>query len=257
MNKDMTSKAEAAVRHYLQRSGQRQMNPQAALCDMDGTLYDSMPRHAAAWQRMMHEQGVDCELSRFFSYEGMTGAATINLLFREFLGRGADDEECSELYGLKSRYFREMQHRYGIAAMDSAPALVAYFMQQGITPVLVTGSGQGSLFERLEQDFPGAFPPERRITSHSVTHCKPHPEPYLRGLELAATTANEAFVLENAPLGVQSGVAAGVFTIAVCTGPIERRLFEDAGADIIFSSMRECYENFPTLLQAMKSVKAE
>ena len=35
----------------------------AALIDMDGVLYDSMPRHARAWQKMMALQGVSTSFS--------------------------------------------------------------------------------------------------------------------------------------------------------------------------------------------------
>ena len=54
----------------------------AALCDMDGTLYDSMSRHSAAWFRLMTELGVECERDEFYLYEGMTGANTIRHLFK-------------------------------------------------------------------------------------------------------------------------------------------------------------------------------
>ena len=57
------------------------------------------------------------------------------------------------------------------------------------------------------------------VTAFDVKYGKPHPEPYLMGLEKAGVHANEAFVVENAPMGVEAGVAAGIFTIAVNTGP--------------------------------------
>ena len=38
------------------------------------------------------------------------------------------------------------------------------------------------------------------------------------GLEKAGVGADEALVVENAPLGVRAGVAAGIFTIAVTIG---------------------------------------
>lgn len=97
-----------------------------------------------------------------------------------------------------------------------------------MTTVLVTGSGQSSLLNRLDADFPGVFDAGRRVTSHDVTQGKPHPEPYLRALQIAGVTATEAITFENAPLGVQSSDAAGVFTIAVITGPIPRRDMERA-----------------------------
>lgn len=242
-----------AVTAYLRRTGYTACRPVTALCDMDGTLYDSMPRHADAWRRMMLEQGLDIPRDRFFLLEGRTGADTINVLFREACGRTLDAEQCKALYDIKARYFREFQQKQGIAPIPGAQRLTRWFMDNGITPVLVTGSGQSSLLGRLQADYPGAFPDNRRVTSHNVTHGKPNPEPYLHGLELAGVTADQAIVLENAPLGVEAGVAARVFTVAVHTGPIPLEALDAAGADIVFGDMPHCADAFPALIRAMKA----
>jgi beta-phosphoglucomutase-like phosphatase (HAD superfamily) len=90
-----------------------------------------------------------------------------------------------------------------------------------------------------------------RVTAHDVKHGKPHPEPYLMALEKAGVAANCAIALENAPLGVKSAADAGVFTIAVVTGPIPREAMIEAGAAIVFDSMPECDEQFKYLLDAL------
>ena len=77
----------------------------AALIDMDGVLYDSMPRHARAWKQMMKEAGVDTDLDEFFAYEGMTGPATIDLIFTRELGRHTNPEEARRLYARKAELF--------------------------------------------------------------------------------------------------------------------------------------------------------
>ena len=59
------------------------------------------------------------------------------------------------------------------------------------------------------------------------------------GLKKAGVKANEAIVIENAPIGVQAGVAAGIFTIAVNTGPLPDQLLYDEGADIVLKNMAE------------------
>ena len=38
----------------------------------------------------------------------------------------------------------------------------------------------------------------------------------------------------NAPIGVQAGAAAGIFTIAVNTGPLDGQVLLDAGANLLF-----------------------
>ena len=73
----------------------------AALIDMDGVLYDSMKYHTLAWQKMMAEVGVECDRDEFYLYEGMTGPATINLLYQREFGRNCDPEEIKRLYAIK------------------------------------------------------------------------------------------------------------------------------------------------------------
>lgn len=218
----------------------------AALIDMDGILYDSMPGHARAWRRVMASIGLDIPEAEFFQYEGCTGAWTINHLIERELGRPASETEKRDLYALKAKFFMEQGQA---AVMPGAQKLIGALLDRGVTTVLVTGSGQNSLLSRLDTDFPGAFPPERRVTSDSVTHGKPHPEPYLRGLALAGTDAADTIVIDNAPLGVKSGNAAGIFTVGVTTGPLPRRSLEENGADLIYNSMEECAESLSRLLR--------
>ena len=121
-------------------------------------------------------------------------------------------------------------------------------LSRGIVTVLVTGSGQHALLDRLATDFPGAFPEERRVTSASVRRGKPAPDPYLRGLEIAGVPASQAIAIDNAPLGTTSGHAAGIPTVGVVTGPIPEAELAANGADIVFNSMPLCAEILPQLL---------
>lgn len=208
----------------------------AALIDMDGVLYDSMPFHAKAWHAMLQEQGIETDPDEFFLYEGMTGGDTIDLIFKRELGRSATDKEKKELYERKAELFV----KYGKKkVMPDALEVLQTLRDKGLTTVLVTGSAQGSLLDLLNNDYPGFFPSHRRVTALDVKHGKPDPEPYLKGAEKAGIRPEESIVIENAPLGVRAGKAAGCFTIAVMTGPVPREEFEKEKADMIFPSMKE------------------
>lgn len=235
----------------MRRHGYTRLTTRAALFDMDGTLYDSMPLHARAWMEMCAEEGLNAHFDEFFGFEGRTGADTINILFNRQYGHDATPEEIKRLYGRKTEIFAAQPKPPVIKGADM---VTRYCRDAAMTTVLVTGSGQSSLLNRLDTDFPGVFDASRRVTSHDVTHGKPHPEPYLRALQIAGVAASEAVTFENAPLGVQSSDAAGVFTIAVITGPIPRRDMEDAGAAVVFDSMAECAETLPQLLSQLSTV---
>ena len=61
-------------------------------------------------------------------------------------------------------------------------------------------------------------------------------------------------MIENAPLGVQAGVAAGVFTVAVNTGPIPAQALYDAGADIVFDSMPQFAAHIDELIATINAM---
>lgn len=223
-----------AVARYLKRTGQTKFEPRAALIDMDGTLYDSMPSHARAWHRMTREIGLPTTEQEFFLYEGMTGEETINMLFERHFHREATQQERVELYARKTGYFNEMPT---VSVIDGAARMLAEFKRRGIERVLVTGSGQRSTLDRLDREFPGVFAHDLRVTSRDVALCKPHPQPYLKAMEKAGVQPYQSIVVENAPMGVESGARSGALTVAVCTGPVPAQAMWDAGADAVFPSM--------------------
>ncbi|MCH5229056.1 MAG: HAD-IA family hydrolase [Muribaculaceae bacterium] len=206
----------------------------AALIDMDGVLYDSMPFHARAWHQLFTELGVKSNPDEYYLYEGMTGADTIGMILKRELNQDTTLEERKEIYARKSDLFKDFGEK---RLMPGAAEMLAALKSLGLSTVLVTGSAQGNLLDSVNIDYPGYFPKERMVTGNDVNKGKPHPEPYLRGLEKAGVKASQAIVVENAPLGVRAGKAAGCFTIAVTTGPIPREVFEKEGADLIFPDM--------------------
>lgn len=240
-----------SVEKFLQDKPYKHLDIKCALIDMDGTLYNSMINHTAAWYRMMTELGVKCDRDEFYEYEGMTGAQTINVLFQRAFGKTATDDEVKELYHKKTLYFQELP-KAGI--MPGAEKMLEILAKNGIKRILVTGSGQASLLDRLQRDFPSVFTRENMITSKDVTHGKPSPEPYLKGLEIAGVKPNEAIVIENAPLGIKSGADAGIFTVGVTTGPIKGEKMLQAGANILYNSMEEFSNDLQNLINATKEI---
>lgn len=214
---------------------------------MDGTLYDSMPNHASSWHQMVCEHGIECTPEEFFLYEGATGHFTVNLLIQRKYGREATAEEVDSFYQRKAEIFRS---KPAPEVMPGARELVEAVASLPWNPqiILVTGSAQGSLLDRLDIDFPGRFPRERRVTALNVKRGKPFPDPFLQGAALAGADPSECMVIENAPLGVTAGHAAGCFTVAVATGPIPLERLTEAGADLVFKSMPECAAQLPQMI---------
>ena len=248
MTKDIND-IKNALAAYLSRSGVPEFSLKAALVDMDGVLYDSMPRHARAWVKMMASLGIECPEEYFYLYEGMTGAAIINQIFKERGMGEVSPEEAKRLYAIKAANFVALGQP---EMMPVTIDILSDLRDNGVKRVLVTGSGQQSVLDRLSRDYPGIFPDDCRVTAHDVVHGKPAPEPYEKGMALAGVAPCEAIVIENAPLGIMAGRAAGCFVIGVTTGPIPEAEMWKAGADLLFPSMSEFYTLLPDILSILK-----
>lgn len=209
--------------------------------DMDGVLFDSMPRHAKAWRQTMLDEGLDFPESRIYENEGRTGKSSICL----FLGVERGEKEWPRLYERKCRYFEEMPEA---PAMPGAREAVKAVRDCGVTAIVVTGSGQKLMLDRIDEHYGDLFRKEWMITAADVVKGKPDPEPYLKGMEKAGVTPDEAIVIENAPLGVRAGHAAGCYVVAVNTGPLPDEMLLAEGADILFHSMQELAQNISRIL---------
>ncbi|MDR3194952.1 MAG: HAD-IA family hydrolase [Tannerella sp.] len=212
------------------------MNLKAVLFDMDGVLYDSMPNHAEAWVTVMTGRGYAFTHEDAYLHEGRTGAATIRLVC-EREGISLTERETEALYDEKKELFGALPAPRPIPGVYD---LLKTITAGGYTPAVVTGSGHADLFDRLNRTFPGIpFSRDRMVTAFDVKHGKPHPEPYLMALEKGKWHPQEAVVVENAPLGIASAAAAGLFTVAVNTGPLPDFCLLDAGANRLFRNMTE------------------
>ena len=239
------------LKAYLQQHQYGRLDLKAVIFDMDGVLYDSMPAHDRSWRQTMDERNLQHIPYEFYLQEGRIGKSTINAVFQRNLQRDATEEEVQRIYARKTELFQ--QYNSG-ATMPGAKEVVDYVREKGLTPVLVTGSGQPSLLERLDVDFPGIFTPATMVTAFDVVNGKPDPEPFLTGLKKGGNLKpNQAIVIENAPLGIEAAVAAGIFTIAVNTGPLPDTVLQQAGASLVFDSMTTLRTELPDIFRIIET----
>jgi HAD superfamily hydrolase (TIGR01509 family) len=244
------NKIHSAIQKYLKEKGYGGFTLKAVLFDMDGVLYDSMPQHARSWVRVMQSHGFTMTEEEAYLHEGRTGDDTIDIISRQE-GKHIGAEEREKIYREKAAIFNTCP---AVLPMRGSAELLRKVIKSGLHAMLVTGSGQPSLLERLGSDFPGAFSRERMITSFDVKNGKPHPEPYLTALKKGALKPFEAIVIENAPLGVEAAHTAGLFTIAANTGTLPDAVLWDAGADWLYPSVARLCDEWENILENLQTI---
>jgi len=232
------------IEKFITQKKYPSLEPKAVFFDMDGVLFDSMKNHAAAWVEALNQLGLPFTEIDAYMNEGRTGASTIDGVFNKIHDRNATEEEKQRIYKLKSSLF---EARGEVDKIPFSYELLKKIKAENKEIFVVTGSGQPSLIDSLDENFPGIFKKEKMVTAFDVTNGKPHPEPYLKALKKSGLQPWEVVVVENAPLGVESATAAGIFTIGVNTGPLDPKVLSNSGANLVLNSMEELYEKWEKL----------
>ena len=209
--------------------------PQVVLFDMDGILFDTMPIHVESWSQTAEHFGLYARPNEFYLFEGMKGYDTIQELYRRQYHEEPTEDFVKEAYEYKCKLFRSSS--IPIQPIDGVTELIEYLSARGLKIGVVTGSTRNNAEERVMRFFSKFIEPQNIVTADDVGNGKPAPEPYIKGAELFSAEPSDVLVIENAPLGVLSAADAGLFTIAVTTGPIPEYHLREEGANLIMSDM--------------------
>ena len=175
------------------------------LFDLDGTLVDSLPVVERAWSNWAKSRDLDPAVVLDFIH----GKQAITSL-RHFMP-GETEEAIQQQFRLLER--TEAEDTNGISALPGAVALLQRLDQLSVPWAIVTS---GSVPVAHARHAAGELArPEVFITAELVARGKPNPDPYLLGAEKLGLKPEECVVVEDAPAGILSGLAAGCKVIAV------------------------------------------
>lgn len=241
LHKNFNYMFSAKIEKFIHTRNYPTFTPKAVFFDMDGVLFDSMKHHASAWVNALKQMELPFTEYEAYMNEGRTGASTIDGVFLKTHQRNATENEKQNIYHLKSKFFDACGK---IEQIPFALDFLKKIKNQNLQIFVVTGSGQPSLINSLDLNFPGIFHEEKMVTAYDVKFGKPHPEPYLKALKKSGLQPWEVVVIENAPLGVESATAAGLFTIAINTGPLDTKVLAESGANIVLDGMDDLHNRW-------------
>jgi len=179
----------------------------ALIFDCDGTLADTMPGHFAAWVAALRAGGGDITEERFYQNAGVTSAAIIEALNRDF-GYALDIPATVEA---KEKMYVEGLHEI---VEISAVADIAR-AHAGKIPMAVASGGLRSVVHAT-LDAIGLRPLfDAVVTAEDVVHGKPAPDIFLRAAELLGVAPEDCIVYEDGDPGIVAARAAGMRVIDV------------------------------------------
>jgi beta-phosphoglucomutase len=204
--------------------------PQAILFDMDGVIVDSMPYHYLAWYESLRPLGIRVSVFEVYLREGERWDKSL----KDFLahaGMHPSSRMLAKIFKLRQKIFRYYFKR---RIFEGAEEFLRCLKNKGYILGLVTGTPMVEVKKILPSKLKGLF--SVLVTGEMVKFGKPHPAPYLKAAELLGLKPRECLVVENAPLGIRSAKAAGMFCVAITTSLPKSYLKQ---ADIIVDRLEE------------------
>jgi beta-phosphoglucomutase len=192
--------------------------------DMDGVVIDSNPYHKIAWEKFLNGQGVSFDDQLFDNVlSGRTGPTSLRMLFGDDLSQENLDLYLDEV---DSNYQNILRQSDDIKPIAGVHAFLDKISGNGMRLALATSAPElnielGLQKLKLENTF------EHIVGKVDVSHGKPHPEVYLRSLELLGMAAENCIVFEDSKAGIQSARSAGIKVIGIASGHSKEDLLEE------------------------------
>lgn len=177
----------------------------AILWDMDGTLIDSEPAHAAAFDSALHEADLAVPEGLHETLLGASG----DMVFAALKKATGTALTLADWTTLKHRHFET--HARAIARLPSA-AMAEKLGARGVPMALVSNSTPeevGFCLRTTGLDTLLSI----TVTRADVARGKPAPDGYLLAAERLGIAPENCLVVEDSPTGAAAGLAAGMQVI--------------------------------------------
>ena len=175
---------------------------------MDGVLVDAMPFHAEAMRIAINEEtGYDIDKRIVYVLEGMPGPGLVKEIFkREKMHKDIDDILAEKINKRKKELLKQIQNSQ---AIEGAKQLIEDLRSCNCLKAIVSGASRKEIEAILDENI-GLKNFNVIIAGDDIEKGKPHPSPFQTALQRMDLKPSEAIVVENAPLGVEAAIRAGI-----------------------------------------------
>jgi beta-phosphoglucomutase len=197
------------------------------ILDLDGVIVDTARLHFQAWLRLAGELGVKFTAKDNERLKGVSRMRSLEILL-EIGGVQASQEQKQEWADRKNGYYQALIEE--LTPGDMLPgmlALIGELQARGIRLAMASASRNAPrVLEKLNLSHRFAA----TVSGNDLTRAKPDPQIFLLAAERLGEPPAACAVVEDAAVGVQSALAAGMRAIGVGDPQVLH------GADIIVTS---------------------
>jgi len=215
--------------------------PAAVIFDVDGTLIDSVPQHAQAWQDAFRDFGHDIPFEDLRRQIGKGG----DLLLPVFL---SEDEIAGKGDALEKHRSKLLKERYlpTIKGLPQVRTLVERLLADGKQLALASSAKRDELevYKKIA-DIEDLINVE--TSSDDAEESKPNPDIFQAALKrLDGIAADDAVVVGDTPYDAEAASTAGIRTIGLLSGGWTAEELKQAGCIATYRDPAELLAQYAT-----------
>ena len=212
-------------------------HPIAVLFDFDGVIMDTESQYTLFWDEKGKKHHP--EIPNFGHHiKGQTLAQLYEQYFLE--PEGLQDQITQEL----NEFETKMEFPYIPGVVDFMKEL----REKGVKMAIVTSSNDKKMANAYRAHPELKDMVDGILTADCFTHSKPHPECFLKGMELLGAKAEETVVFEDSFHGLAAGRASGAYVVGLATS--NKREAIESLCDMVIDDFRSF--GLQTFLQCRK-----
>jgi len=207
--------------------------------DFDGTLTDTLDEHVEAFHSVFKSHGYLVSRDVIRGQMGRRPAdITRTLIFNDAPDHSLCTENCDLLYcmaGEKEATFKALIPEHP-PILPGLPDILIQAKKLGLKLAVVSSTTREPVKLILERigilDYFDAV-----VAAEDVINGKPHPEPFLKGLERIGVPKRNVFVIGDSIHDVGSARAGGMKVIAVATGKHSMDTLRESGPTMVIPTL--------------------
>jgi beta-phosphoglucomutase family hydrolase len=184
----------------------------ALVFDMDGTMVDSMPAHARAWEQFARAHGVTMPVEEIL--RRTTGRNGVECI-RELFGQDTTEQRAMQLIAEKEAIYREAFTRE-FREVAGFAKFAAAARAQGLKVAVATAGDKHNIAFVLRH-IKLAHAPDAIVGGDEGLPGKPAPDLFLEAARRIGIAPAECIVFEDAPFGIEAARRAGMRAVAICS----------------------------------------
>lgn len=188
------------------------------LFDMDGVLMDSEPQYLKRLQGHLAHYGVECGPEELGTFVGKTSLEVARTLVETYGLPVTPQEFLAEEGEIFGNFYLNTPE---LALFPGAEDFLDLVRDRGLKTALVSSTSSRGVLSALDR-FGLVCRFDAVVCRDLVKHTKPSPEPYLTAARFLGAAPGDCLVVEDSPVGIAAGRAAGMTVAALRASAIRQ-----------------------------------